>query len=119
MTISLSELREVLEEALCDLNVAITDDSIMERPEDKSLIKQKDRLYALLNALPERGTVIIDSKGMTVRNFECGDHVFAIVTDWDKCEEIVVPKTIKQTRDEDIFATREEAEQECRRRNGA
>jgi len=117
---NLSQLREILQNALID-------------------VEYKSR--------PERGTVIIDSEGMTVVPFEVGDPCFQIEkcgTEWEfisyisddyhrylGCEiyESGLNITTYGHQDayenlgyfgcpiEDTFHTREEAEAECKRRN--
>lgn len=80
------------------------------------------------NELPERGTVIIDSKGLTVVPFEIGDKVWCVTSHSSDCIGITVESIesgVWLIHGENwcfplkrCFATREEAEAECRKRNG-
>lgn len=72
MNINLSQLREYIENAQLALKT-VNDIEKLERL--RSFIKFAETLR---QQLPERGTVIIDSNGMTVVPFEVGDDVYHI-----------------------------------------
>lgn len=139
---NIAELREAIRESISTLvqeRKIIWNMKQADKPEFRARLDVIEKTILTLedfcNELPERGTVIIDSKGLTVVPFEIKDKVYKIgrlsscPDRWAYYDSIKIQSIEYQSGEvwffgglhklewsKDCFATREEAEAECQRR---